>query len=121
MSKIILNNPKLKKCQLGDFNQMVNHIDSDESNKEKIKSLLIKLQESIAESEKINTYDKEDMLEDLSRVINVLSKPVKERDDKGLKHYWEKIVNIVKDVSPIFSIIKTLGPLLNLPLPSNPL
>jgi hypothetical protein len=94
------------------FQQVLNDVkDAD------IKTSLKELQEAIGNSPDIDQYSKTDATDDLARIAQELSKSEREQDRRAIKHYWDKVIGVVKGVGSVFGVATNLAKILGLPAP----
>ena len=94
------------------FQQVLNDVkDAD------IKTSLKELQEAIQNSPDIDQYSKTDATDDIARIAQELSKPESEQDRRAIKHYWDKVIGVVKGVGSVLGVATNLAKILGLPAP----
>jgi len=81
-----------------------------------VKILIRNAQRAIAEDEQIDSQRKVEATNMLAQVTDEVSAS-RSADQKGLRHYWSKFVNLVKDSATVISCARELARLLGLPLP----
>jgi hypothetical protein len=117
-----MDRPELKDCtflysQVGDYNSMVNKINTDVGNDTEVKKCFLQLINSIENSSEIGVYEKKDALDNIKKILNNLSNPKDKQDTEEMTYYWKRVVDIIKDIGQILPIARSLGQLIGYPVP----